>query len=103
MEGRETYVNESLELRVICHLIVNPIRRDGVIRNILQIRVPKIQNGVVHRGGDAPDVRMLFSLDLEELIQESLVVGMQFAKVVEHISDERVQSFPRNDGWVHRT
>jgi hypothetical protein len=93
----------SLKLRVIFHLIIDPIRRDGVIRNILQIRVPEVQNRIIHRSSDAPDDRMLLSLDLEELIQESLVVRMQFAKVVEDISDEHVQPVSRDDGWVHRT
>jgi len=103
MAGRKTYVDESPELRVIWNLIVNPILRDGAIRNIVQVRAPKVQNRIVHRGGDALDDRMFLSLDLEEPIQESLVMSMQLADVVEHISDESVQSFPRDDGWICRT
>jgi len=103
MTGRKTYVDESPELRVIWNLIVNPILRDGAIRNIVQVRAPKVQNRIVHRGGDAFDDRMFLSLDLEEPIQESLVMSMQLADVVERISDESVQSFPRDDGWICRT
>jgi len=103
VEGRKTYVNENLELWVIGHLIVNEICRDGVIWNIFQIRMPKVQNCIVQHGGDALDGRMFLSLDLKELLQEPFVMSMQFPKVLEHISDECAQSLLRDNGWVRRT
>ena len=71
---------------------------------MLRTRVPEVRNRVARRGGSAPDDRMLSSPDLEELIQESLVVRMRFAKVVENIlRSEIVQSVSGDDGWVRRT
>lgn len=102
MFGR-TYLDEILKLRVIGHLIVDSIRGDRVVRNIFQICVPEIQNRIVHRRGNAPDGRMFLSLNLEELVQEPLVMCVQFPKVVEDISDECFQPFAGDDGGVHRT
>ena len=98
-----TYINELLKLQIIGHLIVDPIRGNRVIWNILQICVPEIQNRIVHRRGDAPDNWVFLSLDLEELIQKPPMMCVQFPKVVEDISDERFQPFAGDDGWVHRT
>ena len=98
---RGTYINEILEQWIVGHLVVDPIGRNRIIRNILQICVPEVQNRIIHWRSDAPNGRMLLSLDLEEPVQEPPMMCMQFAEVVEDVSDECFQPFAGYDGRVH--
>jgi hypothetical protein len=45
---------------------------------------------------------MFLSLNLEELVQESLMKSVPFTKIVEDVSDERFQTVAWDDGWIHR-
>ena len=83
--------------------MVDAIRCDRVIRNILQIRIPEVQNCIMHRRGDAANDRMLHYLYLEQSIEELLVVHTQFIEVTEYILDESLQPFWRDDRRDNRT
>lgn len=74
--GRETHLSEVLKPWVIGHLIFDPILRNRIIRNILQICVPEVQNRIMDCRRDAPDDRMLLSLNLEELVQKPPMMRM---------------------------
>ena len=57
----ETHINKSLELQTICHLVVDLVHRNRIVRNILQVRIPEGQNNIVHQCGDAPGYQMFLS------------------------------------------
>ena len=100
--GMGTHLNKILELRIIGRLIVDPIPRDRIIRNILQICVPEAQNRIAHWSGDTPDDRMLLSLDLEEPVQEQLMMDIQLVDVAKDVPDECFQPFWRDNVRVYR-
>ena len=54
-------------------------------------------------GSDAPDDRMLLSLDLKEPVQELSMMRTQLANVVEDVLDEGIQPFRGDDERVDRT
>lgn len=102
-DSRKTHVNKNLKLRVFRHLVIDTILRNWKILDILQIRIPGVQERITHRGSDTANDRMLLYLYLEQLVEESLVVHVQFTEVMKYILDECLQPFAREDRRVHRT
>ena len=93
----ETHINQSLKLWTICHLVVDLVRRNRIVWNILQVRLPEGQNNIIHWRGDAPDYQMFLSLNFEQPVQELPVTCMEFTNVMENVLDKQSQSFARDD------
>ena len=84
-----------------CHLVVDPVRRDRVVGNVLHVRLAEVQDGVVHGCRDAADHGVLLALDLVERVQHLAVVHVQLAEVVEDVVDELGEALAGHDGRVH--
>ena len=98
-----TYVHEALELRIVRHLIVDPVRCDWVIRDVLHVRLPEVKHGIVDRSGNASNDGVLVALGLVQLLEHPPMVRMRLRVIVEHLLDELLQPVAWDDRQVHLT
>jgi len=94
-----THINECLERQVVCHFLIDPIRSDRVIRNVFHICIPKIQGSVEQSCSNRLDVWVLFSLNLMKVVNEFLVMLVEFRIVVENFVNELLQPITVDDRW----
>lgn len=92
------HLYKLLERRIRRHLVVDPIRRNRVIRYILHVRLAEVQRRVEHGRRDAPDRGMFFPLNLVKLVDHTLVMDVQFVKVVKDVVNELVEPLAGYDG-----
>jgi hypothetical protein len=100
MSRNKTNLHEGFKRRVVRHLVVNAVRRNGVVGYIVKIRVAKVERSVEDGLGDAPDPRVLLALYLVQLLDEATVVRVKVRVVVEHVFDKLVEPIRRHYRWV---
>ena len=96
-----SYLDEVLKLRVVCHLVVDSVRRNRVVGNVLHVRLTEVENGIIDGGGDGANDWVLLTLDLVEGVEHLPVVHVKLVEVVENVMNELGKTLPRDDGWVH--
>ena len=97
-QKKQPYIYKRLKRRVRRHLVVDPICRNRVIRNILHICLSEIQRCIEYCRTDTPDDGVLLSLDVMELLDEATMMGVEFAEVVEDVGDKLIEAL-RGDYW----
>ena len=80
-----THINKGLKSNVVAHFIVNAIGSDGIVGNVVHVRLSEVQSCVHHRVCDAVDHGMLLSLDLVERFTKFPVMLEELIVVVEDV------------------
>ena len=81
-------------------LVLDAIRGNRIVRNILQVGVTEIQECVKKGRGDAMNQRMFVLLDPMKLFEQFSVMKNELTVVVEDVNDELAQPLRRNDRRV---
>jgi hypothetical protein len=96
------HVVELAEARVRRLLVLDAVRGDRVVGDVLEVRVAEVEERVEDGGGDRLDPRVLVLLDRVQGLEQAPVVVHELADVVEHVRHERLQPLRRHDRRVRR-
>lgn len=93
----DAYVDESFEGQIVRHLVIYPVRCNGIVRDILHISVPEVQGGIEHSSGDTTNMGMLLALDFMKVVNQFLVMFVKVFVVVEDFINELIKSIASDD------
>jgi hypothetical protein len=67
-EKNKPHINKHLKINVVSHLVVDTIRSNWVVRDVLHVCIPEIQSSIKQRCCYTPDHWMLIALYIMQLV-----------------------------------
>lgn len=91
---------ESPKSIVILSFVSNTISCNGIVRNVFQVSLSKVESCAKHSSRNARDPWMMFTLNIMKLINEALVVESDVLNVAKNFVQKLRESIPWDNGRI---